>query len=847
MAATAAVLLAICLVFMMPVSAEWTEDTSWGSNYDSRTEFIIEDAGDLAQFAVMVNAVDAGKDFSGKTVQLTADINLENQEWTPIGTLDNEFKGTFDGNGKTISGLKITQVTTDGYAGLFGTNSGTVTNLAVSGDITVTSEMVTAGGIVGDNYGSISKCYSEVDITVTAPTAYIGGIAGGSNNAITNCYSTGDISITSSTSGNQDLALGGGIVGSSTGSVSYCYAAGNVTASATTASAGGIAGLSKEDESSISNCYALNQKVTATGTASSANRIAAATTGLTGNAGWIGMMVNNKVVTTGTEADSNGKSSYAVQFWNTLDFFTGFDTNTWEIQSNMLPVLKGHSTTPDENAVAHLKPEFTFTYNSNGGAGTVSADYSKYAKGEPDTVKSPTSLTKENHNVADWNTKAEGTGASYVQGQEISITETVTLYANWTTNQVESYTVTFMSEGQTVHTDTVVSGGYVTEYSAVTRTGYTLDGWINGNSAWNFASNTVTSDTTLTANWKINQYTISFTNTGVSQVSPIKQDYGTPVIPPANPNWGDSYVFLGWEPQIPTTMPANDMTISGKWQVNQFTITFENTGDTQIESITQDYLTDITIVLENPVWAGYKFAGWDKNLPKKMPNWNTIITAQWTPNNYTVKYHANGGTGTMADQEFEYGVTEALNTSTFTAPSGKVFNGWNTKADGSGTYYPAGYSASKITAEDNAEVTLYAQWKYPSSGSSSSKPTYTVTFNANGGVGEMYAQKFTSGKEKALTLNFFTKEGYTFAGWATSADGAVVYTDGETIKVTKSMTLYAVWNADTPDVPETPDTPVVPDTPTTPDKPEQPTEPETPAPILAVLAGLGAAAVLRRK
>ena len=118
LAATAAVLLAICLVFMMPVSAAWTADTSWGSNYNSATEFTIADAGDLAQFAVMVNG---GKDFSGKTVKLTDDIDLGSQEWTPIGDdgYNNLFSGTFDGNGKTISGLQITSAN-DGFVGLFG-------------------------------------------------------------------------------------------------------------------------------------------------------------------------------------------------------------------------------------------------------------------------------------------------------------------------------------------------------------------------------------------------------------------------------------------------------------------------------------------------------------------------------------------------------------------------------------------------------------------------------------------------------------------------------------------------------------------------------------------------------
>ena len=116
-AALEAVLLAVCLVFMMPVSA-WTVNSNWGSNYDSITEFDIADAGDLAQFSKMVNE---GNTFQGKTVKLTADIDLENQEWTPIGDdgYNNLFSGTFDGNGKTISGLQITSAN-DGFVGLFG-------------------------------------------------------------------------------------------------------------------------------------------------------------------------------------------------------------------------------------------------------------------------------------------------------------------------------------------------------------------------------------------------------------------------------------------------------------------------------------------------------------------------------------------------------------------------------------------------------------------------------------------------------------------------------------------------------------------------------------------------------
>ena len=227
------------------------------------------------------------------------------------------------------------------------------------------------------------------------------------------------------------------------------------------------------------------------------------------------------------------------------------------------------------------------------------------------------------------------------------------------------------------------------------------------------------------------------------------------------------------------------------------------------------------------------------------------LYANWTANTYTVAFNANGGSGSMNPMSFTYGESQALTANAFIAPTSKVFNGWNTKADGSGTAYADKATVSDLTSENGVTVTLYAQWKPTRSGgggstSSTTKTTCTVTFNANGGEGEMFPQTFASGKEKELNLNFFTREGYTFEGWATSADGDVVYTDGETIKVSKSMTLYAVWESNEPVNPEQPgDEPGLPGD--EPENPEKPTEPETPAPILAVLAGLGAAVVLRRK
>ena len=98
-------------------------------------------------------------------------------------------------------------------------------------------------------------------------------------------------------------------------------------------------------------------------------------------------------------------------------------------------------------------------------------------------------------------------------------------------------------------------------------------------------------------------------------------------------------------------------------------------------------------------------------------------------------------------------VPTALTLNTFTR-TGYTFSGWNTLANGSGTDYADG-----ATYSFSADITLYAQW--------TALPNHTVTFNSNGGTGTMSAQ--IANVPTALTANTFTRTGYTFSGWNTTA------------------------------------------------------------------------------
>ncbi len=144
---------------------------------------------------------------------------------------------------------------------------------------------------------------------------------------------------------------------------------------------------------------------------------------------------------------------------------------------------------------------------------------------------------------------------------------------------------------------------------------------------------------------------------------------------------------------------------------------------------------------------------------------------------YTITFDANGGLGQMSALQVKSENEATLPNNSFTREN-YTFAGWATSADGEAVYA----DGSTITAE--RDLTLYAVWNIV---------TYTVNFDSNGGNGEMSAMSVNADEGKKLTANAFTKDNYTFAGWATSANGEVVYADGAEIAATSDLMLYAVW------------------------------------------------------
>ena len=255
----------ITLCSILPAAGQtknWIDeaDVSWYNEIE--TEFTISDAADLAGLAKLVNS---GNTFEGKTIKLTQNITLnENvltesgelngdgsnfKQWTAIGTSSNRFKGIFDGQGHTISGIYINN--SSDYQGLFGylDEDGTIQNLSVTESYIKANDYV--GGIVGQNKdGTVSSCSNSGTVTGTRSYASVGGIVGynSSDSEVSNCSNSGTVT-------GGDNARVGGIVGENyaDSEVSNCTNSGTVTGTGEYASVGGIVGGNYED-GAASNC-----------------------------------------------------------------------------------------------------------------------------------------------------------------------------------------------------------------------------------------------------------------------------------------------------------------------------------------------------------------------------------------------------------------------------------------------------------------------------------------------------------------------------------------------------------------------------------------------------------------
>ena len=377
-----------------------------------------------------------------------------------------------------------------------------------------------------------------------------------------------------------------------------------------------------------------------------------------------------------------------------------------------------------ELTVQWTAPTYAVTLNTNGGTIADGKDVTGYTYGVGTTL--PTDVTRTGYTFKGWydNENLTGSPVTAIGGAETGNKE---YWAKWEINQ---YTITFDTNGGSEIAP--ITQDYGTEIASPanpTRKGYTFKGWDK-----EIPKTMPAENITVKAQWEINQYTITFDTNGGSEIAPITQDYGTEITVPADPT-RKGYTFKGWDKEIPETMPAENITVKAQWGINQYTITFDTNGGSEIVPITQDYGTEITAP-DNPTRKGYTFKGWDKEIPETMPADNITVKAQWEINQYTITFDTNGGSE-IAPITQDYG-TE------ITAPDkptrkGYTFKGWDKEIP------------ETMPAEN---ITVKAQWGINQ---------YTITFDTNGGseiapITQDYGTEITAPADP-------TRKGYTFKGW----------------------------------------------------------------------------------
>ena len=376
-----------------------------------------------------------------------------------------------------------------------------------------------------------------------------------------------------------------------------------------------------------------------------------------------------------------------------------------------------------ELTVQWTAPTYAVTLNTNGGT-INNGNVTEYTYGVGATL--PTDVTRTGYTFKGWyyNENLTGSPVTAIGDTETGNKE---YWAKWEINQ---YTVTVKPEnGEADITITQDYGTPITAPANPTRKGYTFKGWDK-----EIPKTMPAENMTVKAQWEINQYTITFDTNGGSEIAPITQDYGTEITAPDNPT-RKGYTFKGWDKEIPETMPAENITVTAQWEINRYTITFDTAGGSEIAPITQNYGMNITAPA-NPTRKGYTFKGWDKEIPETMPAENITVKAQWEINQYTITFDTNGGSE-IAPITQDYG-TE------ITAPDnptrkGYTFKGWDKEIP------------ETMPAEN---MTVKAQWEINQ---------YAITFDTNGGseiapITQDYGTKITAPADP-------TRKGYTFKGW----------------------------------------------------------------------------------
>lgn len=420
------------------------------------------------------------------------------------------------------------------------------------------------------------------------------------------------------------------------------------------------------------------------------------------------------------------------------------------------------------NVFAKWTPnKYTVTYNPDGGSlngapSTVEVLYNQ-------SVASTPVPTKTGYEFKGWLT-ADNTAFT----KDTKVVDNMTVKANWKINQ---FTVNFDENGGTfadgASPSVVVNYNTTVSQQTVSRVGYTFDGWYLGDSLYNF-NTPVTGNINLVAHWSPVPVTVTFDSDGGSAVAPLDSTYGSQIGTLTIPT-KVGHTFEGWYlPDATSPIQSNyvlteDITLTAKWNIITYTVTFDAKGGSAVASIDVDHGNSIATAPSTSK-VGHTFDGWF--LAESLYSFGSPVTsnlnlvAKWTPIPVTVTFNSDGGSSVDPFVTFYGDELGILSTPTKT---GFTFAGW---------YLPqatAPITGDYILTED---ITLTAHW---------TQITYNVSFDAAGG--SSVAPMEVAHGNVIDPVPTSTKAHYTFNGWVSAAEVALT----SSLQITQDYTFVAQW------------------------------------------------------
>lgn len=451
-----------------------------------------------------------------------------------------------------------------------------------------------------------------------------------------------------------------------------------------------------------------------------------------------------------------------------------------------------------------------------------------------------------------WNTKADGSGTSYINKDSVkNVTtslSTIELYAQW---QAKEFTIEYMSNVPATATNSVQGNMSLSNHlvdttgflasNEFTLTGWTFIGWNmepygNGTIYANNSSILIATDESvikLYAQWSAKKFTIEYeinapdaTNqvVGITRNSSHTVDISSPLS--TNGYSLTGWTFTGWNTKADgsgtsypdksnITIATNESVVKlhAQWEAKEFTIIYEKNKPAKASHEVQGtintliYTCDISFSLNSNAYTleGWTFTGWKTEDGTFYSNDNIIIAtdesvvkfyAQWEQNKFTIIYEKNQPIiPVKASHEVQGSMsnsTHTYDTTSFLIPINYTLEGWTFKGwkTENGTSYEN--SAEVTTAIPSGELTLYAQWE---------QNKYTIVYLSNGGEGRMDDTSAIYDESVELSENTFSNSGKKFRHWTVMIDGKEetrgdkVYVDNLTSENGGTVYLTAQWQA----------------------------------------------------